>query len=98
MPFALVQLAVAPPGPELFDRFPPQDFVRLVTILLAAVWTVRGAFRIWRQIHELDELAASYGLRRGLALRASVDVALAATVFDPLNLSLILLLAGLWTL
>jgi hypothetical protein len=67
-------------------------------VLLAGLWTVRGALRLWRQIGELDELAVSHGLRHGLALRASVDVALAATIFDPLNLGLVLLLAALWTL
>lgn len=98
MPPVFVAIGARPPGPDLFDRFPPQDFVRLVTILLAIIWSVRGAFRLWRQIQELDALATDHGLRPGLALRASVDVALATTIFDPLNLSLILLLAGLWTI
>ncbi len=72
----------------------PHTFVRGLTAGLAAFWTLRAIARLMRAIVQLDGLACEFGLSRGLVISTAWRVLLRATLFDPSNLFLILLLGG----
>ncbi len=75
----------------------PYDFVRLVTFALATVWTVRGAWRTQRFLRRWERRFDEWGVERSW-LRRCVALSIArATVLDPINLALILVLIGVWT-
>ena len=76
----------------------PYDFVRFVTLVLATVWTVRGAVRSWRFLRRWERRLNEWGVEPSW-LRRSVALSVArATVLDPINLALMLVLVGVWTL
>lgn len=76
----------------------PYTFVRAVTMGLGATWGAMGIVRSvrtarsWRARMELLAVDERWW-RRQIALAA-----LRVTVLDPLNLALLCLLAGLWSL
>lgn len=75
----------------------PYVFVRGVTIVLGLTWTLTGLVRIVRFTASWEERLGPLGFERRW-LRRQVAVAFArATVLDPVNLGLILLLAALWS-
>jgi len=75
----------------------PYVYVRAITMGLAAIWAVQWVLRMsrfpkrWRG--RLVPLGASERWLRDLFL----TVALRATILDPINLALMLLLAGIWS-
>jgi hypothetical protein len=76
----------------------PYDFVRAVTITLASVWTVMGLLRALRFVHRWERRLAILGLSRSWLRRQVGVVLLRATVLDPVNLALMVLLFGIWTI
>ncbi|QDU69096.1 hypothetical protein [Engelhardtia mirabilis] len=74
----------------------PYAFVRAVTLSLAAFWTLRGLRRGLVVLGQLGEHFEELGLPRGVLHRAALRIALRATVLDAVNLSLILVIVGLW--
>jgi hypothetical protein len=71
------------------------DLVRTLALALGAYWTLRGLWRSWRAIQRYDTLATSHGFSPGFVRRSVLTVLLRATLLDPWNLALGLLLAGL---
>jgi hypothetical protein len=76
----------------------PYDFVRIVTGLLAVVWTARGTLRTWRFLRRWERRCDRFHLKHAWLRRAVLLVVARATVLDPLNLALMLVLVGVWTL
>lgn len=76
----------------------PYQFVRLVTFVLALVWTVRGIVRAWRSLRSWEQRLNRLGLQSSWLRRCVVVSLLRATVLDPINLALILTLAGAWVM
>jgi len=76
----------------------PYDFVRIVTGLLAALWTTRAALRTLRFLHRWERRCDRFHLKHPWLRRAVLLVAARATVLDPVNLFLMLVLVGVWTL
>jgi hypothetical protein len=76
----------------------PYTFIRIVTVSLGTLWTVMAVVRVmrfslrWRS--QLDLLRIDDGWWR----RRIRVLCLRATVLDPVNLGLMLVLVGLWTL
>ena len=76
----------------------PYRFVRGVTFLLGATWTVTGLVRAWRFTQDGRErlrwlVFEDRWWRRQVALAA-----LRTTVLDPINLALLCLLLAMWSL
>ncbi len=76
----------------------PYDFVRLVTVTLATVWTVRGLLRTKRFLARWEARLDQWGMERRWLRRAVFLMIARATVLDPINLALMLTLVGVWTL
>lgn len=76
----------------------PYDFVRLTTAVLALVWTVRGAIRTRRFLARWEARLDRWGMEKRWLRRAVFVVVARATVLDPINLALMLILVGVWTL
>jgi hypothetical protein len=76
----------------------PYAFVRAVTIALGATWTVIGTVRMLRFAWSWEQRLEPLGFDRSWSRRQAALVCLRTTVLDPLNLALLCLLAGLWSL
>jgi hypothetical protein len=76
----------------------PYDFVRLTTFTLALVWTVRGVNRTRRFLARWEGRLDRWGMEKRWLRRAVFLVVARATVLDPINLALMLVLLGVWTL
>ena len=74
----------------------PYAFVRGVTIALGATWTLIGLVRVVRFAASWEERLVPLGLERSWLRRQVAVASLRATVLDPTNLALMLLLLGLW--
>ncbi len=75
----------------------PYAFVRGVTLVLGLTWTVTGLVRIVRFTASWEQRLVPLGFERRW-LRRQVALAFArATVLDPLNLGLMLLLVAIWS-
>lgn len=75
----------------------PYTFIRLVTFGLATTWSAFGLVRIVRFAAEVQEKLAPLGLPARWWRRQIAIACLRATVLDPVNLALLCLLVGLWT-
>jgi len=76
----------------------PYTYVRAITIGLGTLWTIGGLFRTyWFYVRWRDRLVPLGFEREWIALQVRTFV-LRATVLDPVNLLLLLLLFGVWTL
>lgn len=76
----------------------PYVFIRLVTVSLGLTWTATALIRLVQSAREWKEKLVPLhlderGWRRWIAIAC-----LRATVLDPVNLALLCLLVGLWTL
>lgn len=76
----------------------PYDFVRLTTATLAFVWMVRGVIRTRRFVARWEGRLDRWGMEKRWLRRAVFLVIARATVLDPINLALMLILVGVWTL
>ena len=76
----------------------PYDFVRLVTFALATVWSVRGLARTLRFVRRWETRLDVWGLPREWLRRCVLKTLVRTTVLDPVNLGLMLVLVGIWTL
>lgn len=76
----------------------PYAFIRLVTFALGATWTVTGIARALRLAESWREKLAPLGVDQRDWRRWIAIACLRATVLDPANLALLMLLIGLWTL
>ena len=76
----------------------PYTYVRAITIGLGTLWTIGGIYRTYAFYVRWRNRLVPLGFEREwIALQVRTFV-LRATVLDPLNLFLILLLFGVWTL
>ena len=87
-------MAVLPKLPELPD---PYDYVRLITVALAAFWTVRGTLRTWRLLRRAERVLEPFQVERSWLRRMVLIFLARITVFDPVNLALMSVLLVLWT-
>ncbi len=71
------------------------ELVRALALALGAYWALRGLWRSWRAIQRYDALATSHGFSPGFVRRGVLTVLLRATLLDPWNLALGMLLLGL---
>jgi hypothetical protein len=76
----------------------PYAFIRTVTLALGVTWSVMAAVRILRNAAEWKQKLTPLGLEEREWRRWIALACLRATVLDPLNLALLCLLVGLWTL
>jgi len=76
----------------------PYTFIRTVTFTLGLTWTVAGIVRALRFAASWRQKLAALGLDERGWQRWIAIACLRATVLDPLNLALLCLLVGLWTL
>jgi len=76
----------------------PFAFVRMVTLTLAAFWSGRAVLRTVRFLNRWSSRLESLGLPRPFLRRQALVVLLRASILDPLNLALLLVLIALWTL
>ena len=74
----------------------PYAFVRGVTLALGLTWTLTGLARVVRFAASWEKRLVPLGLDRPWLRRQVVIACARATVLDPVNLALMLLLAGLW--
>ncbi len=75
----------------------PYEYVRLVTLLLASVWTLRGLWRALSFVRAWERRLAGVGASAPWLRRKVFVVLVRATVLDPVNLALLLVLVGIWT-
>ncbi|MEW6071597.1 MAG: hypothetical protein AB1726_03245 [Planctomycetota bacterium] len=75
----------------------PYSFVRLVTMSLAAIWTVAGLVRLLRFGRRWERRLRAAGFSRRWLGRQILLAAARATVLDPINLALLCLLFALWS-
>jgi hypothetical protein len=75
----------------------PYDFVRFITGSLAAVWTVRGGLTTWRLLRRAERALGPDRAERAWLRRVVLLAVVRTTVLDPVNLALMLVLIGLWT-
>ena len=68
------------------------------TLGLAALWTVGGVVRTLRFARRWHARLAPLGLSDAWLRRQVLRFVLRTTVLDPINLALMLLLVGLWSL
>ncbi len=76
----------------------PYIYVRVITMGLGTIWTIGGIYRTIRFYVRWRNRLVPMGFERAwLALQVRTFV-LRSTVFDPINLFLILTLFGIWGL
>ncbi len=75
----------------------PYTFIRVVTLSLAITWSVLGYIRMIRFAARWYRRLAVLGYPSSWYRRQVTIAALRTTVLDPLNLALMLVLIGLWT-
>lgn len=76
----------------------PYTFIRIVTVSLGTLWTVTALVRITRFSRRWREKLDVLGIDDRWWRRQVRVACLRATVLDPTNLALMLVLLGLWTL
>ena len=76
----------------------PYRFVRFVTISLGSFWTVAGLVRMFRFGRRWEYRMQHLGIPRSWFRKQIFAAAVRATIFDPVNLSLMLILFAIWTL
>lgn len=76
----------------------PFAFIRIVTVSLGALWTLTALVRIARFSRRWREKLSILGIEDRWWRRQVRLACLRATVLDPINLALMLVLLGLWTL
>ena len=76
----------------------PYPFIRAITLTMAGLWTVRSLVRMVRFLDRWETRIASQGFPRVWMRRQALILMLRASVLDPLNLALLLLLTALWCL
>jgi len=75
----------------------PYVLVRGVTLALGVTWTITGLARAVRFAASWEERLVPLGLERRWLRRQVTVACLRATLLDPVNLALMLFLAGLWS-
>lgn len=76
----------------------PYDYVRWITLGLGAIWTLRALLRLWRFGQRWGGRLEEIGLERSWMRRQLLVLTLRTTVLDPVNLGLLLLLLGSWSM
>jgi len=76
----------------------PYGFVRLVTVALALFWGFRGVQRAARFELRWEGRVALLGVSRRWVRRQLARALLRATLLDPVNLALALVLVALWSI
>ena len=76
----------------------PYSFVRFITVSLATVWTIAGLVRLFRFGRRWEKRLRAVGFSSQWFTRQILLVAARATVLDPVNLALMCLLLGLWSI
>jgi len=75
----------------------PYWFVRIVTMSLATIWTTAGLVRLFRFGRRWEQRLRTFGFSQRWFTRQILIVAARTTVLDPVNLALLCLLLGLWS-
>jgi len=78
---------------ELVDPF---YLMRGCTLAIFGFWTVRGYWNAFRLIRRLERVAGMVGMPKKMMRMVVLKYALNITVFDPINLSLLIVSAVLW--
>jgi hypothetical protein len=76
----------------------PYTFIRTVTLTLAAFWTLRGLWRMARFLRRWEARLVRFGARPAQLRLGATIFLLRATILDPINLALMLVLVRIWTL
>ena len=76
----------------------PYRFVRFITITLGLLWTLAAAVRLVRMSRRWETRMNRYGVPRGWFRRQILMIVARTTVLDPVNLGLLCILVGIWTL
>lgn len=74
----------------------PYDYVRVITITLGTIWSVRALVRLTRFTMDWYLKLQPLGLDKRWMRRRVVRLVLRTTVLDPINLALLLTLVGSW--
>ena len=75
----------------------PYSYVRAITIGLGTLWTIGGFVRLIRFILRWRRRLMPLGFEDRWLRRAVYVAALRATILDPINLALMILLVSIWT-
>jgi hypothetical protein len=75
----------------------PYVYVRAITMGLAAIWAVQWALRMSRFTRRWKGRLMPLGVSERWLRNLFITTVLRATVLDPVNLALMLLLAGIWS-
>ena len=75
----------------------PYSFVRAITMGLATIWTIAWFVRLFRFGKRWEQRLRTVGLDRRWLTHQILIVALRTTILDPVNLALLCLLLGLWS-
>lgn len=76
----------------------PYSFIRIVTVSLGTIWTLTALVRISRFSRRWRKKLSVLGIEDRWWRRQVRLACLRATVLDPTNLALMVVLLGLWTL
>ena len=76
----------------------PYVYVRSITLGLGTVWTVLGLLRLHRALRRWEARLVPLGVPPEALFKALVVFTLRSTILDPINLALLLLLIGIWTI
>jgi len=76
----------------------PYTYVRAITMGLATLWTIGGLVRVLRFARMWRARLLPLGLSDAWLRRQVMIGVLRATILDPLNLALLLLLLGSWSI
>jgi hypothetical protein len=74
----------------------PYPFIRVITFTMATFWSLRSYWDMGRSIDRWERRLEPFGIRRKWLRIQFLRAALRATVLDPLNLALILVLVSVW--
>ena len=77
-------------------RVEPYALIRAVTLTMASFWTLRSYWRLARSLDRWERRLVPFGISRKWVRIQLVRMMLRASVFDPLNLALFLILVSVW--
>ncbi len=74
----------------------PFDLMRVCTLAIFGFWSVRGYWRTFQLVRRLERVAGIAGMPSRLVRVLVLKYALRVTIFDPVNLALLLAAMTLW--
>lgn len=77
-------------------RVEPYALIRVVTFVLASFWTLRSLWRMARTLDRWERRLVPFGISRSWLRMQLVRMMLRASILDPVNLPLILMLVSVW--